>query len=1006
LTSFFKKEKEKMMSTYSASGLLSLLDEDDFALKQLALKRMNSLQMINEFWAEISSHIRKIESLYENESFSDKELAALICSKIYYYLGSMDDSLQFALHAGPLFDINDSSEFSRTIIGIAIHKYIQLRQKDKKGEKSLEKIVDKMFERCFADGELFQALGLSIETKRLDKLEETIMKSSNVTEMCNYCFQLAQNVVSIREFRHEIFKSLLNVYRKTQSKDYVAIAQCLLLTADPVSLSQMLIELLSTNPTDRQNYQESLLSAYQIGFDMCDRAPQYFITTIINAINSKASLTETKGTGTSASTVTNKEATATSTSTSSDNDVGQVSAETSLDETFRSNCKKLISVLTGEVTIQLHVDFLLRRNKTDLSLLKNIKDSFDKNSIYHSATITANAFMHAGTTDDGFLRKNLDWLGQASNWAKFSATASLGVIHKGKIKDSMEILKAYLPESPLTSSTGATTTSSSGTSSRNRSAGGGGGVYSEGGSLYALGLIHSSQAGEAKEFLHRIVKNPSQDEVVQHGACLGLGLASLASGDEEIYESLKAILYLDNAVSGEAAAMAIGMCMLASKDSTPTDEMFSYAHETSHEKIIRGLAFGMALTKYGCEESADVLIDTLLGDKDPILRYGGAYTIGLAYCGTANSGAIRKLLHLAVSDVSDDVRRAAVINLGFLLFLVPSQCPRLVSLLAESYNPHVRYGAAMAIGISCAGTDLKEALDLLEPLAKDKVDFVRQGAFMALAMVVVQYSEAYDSRVGELRKLLETSWTPQRQEVMSKTGAILAAGIIDAGGRNVTISLQKNQHNKMRGIVGMAVFTQYWFWYPYLHFLSLAMEPTCLIGLNCDLKMPEFTFKSNAKPSLFGYPPPLKAPEKKAVTLAPTAQLSTTHKERSKEKKRKKRDGMEVDTDLETPGGETPMTATSTTKEQLENPFKDEIIKKEPDFEILHNPARVTMPQWKHISFNVDMKYLPLKKEMGIIMLKNLKPEENEVLVELRQSMAEEKEPEPPKSFKLSQLKN
>ena len=27
-------------------------------------------------------------------------------------------------------------------------------------------------------------------------------------------------------------------------------------------------------------------------------------------------------------------------------------------------------------------------------------------------------------------RNNLEWLGRATNWAKFTATASLGVIHK------------------------------------------------------------------------------------------------------------------------------------------------------------------------------------------------------------------------------------------------------------------------------------------------------------------------------------------------------------------------------------------------------------------------------------------------------------------------------------------------------------------------------------------------------------------------------------------------
>lgn len=73
-------------------------------------------------------------------------------------------------------------------------------------------------------------------------------------------------------------------------------------------------------------------------------------------------------------------------------------------------------------------------------------------------------------------------------------------------------------------------------------------------------------------------------------------------------------------------------------------------------------------------------------------RYGGIFAIGMAYRGTANNAAIQRLLHFAVSDVSDNVRRAAVMNLGFLLMGVPKQCPKIVSLLSESYNPHVRYG--------------------------------------------------------------------------------------------------------------------------------------------------------------------------------------------------------------------------------------------------------------------------------------------------------------------------
>ncbi|KAK9500310.1 hypothetical protein O3M35_001594 [Rhynocoris fuscipes] len=93
-----------------------------------------------------------------------------------------------------------------------------------------------------------------------------------------------------------------------------------------------------------------------------------------------------------------------------------------------------------------------------------------------------------------------------------------------------------------------------------------------------------------------------------------------------------------------------------------------YAQETQHEKILRGLAVGIALVMYGRLEEADPLIKQLMTDKDPILRRSAMYTLAMAYCGTGANLAIRKLLHVAVSDVNDDVRRAAVMGLGFLLF--------------------------------------------------------------------------------------------------------------------------------------------------------------------------------------------------------------------------------------------------------------------------------------------------------------------------------------------------
>lgn len=74
-----------------------------------------------------------------------------------------------------------------------------------------------------------------------------------------------------------------------------------------------------------------------------------------------------------------------------------------------------------------------------------------------------------------------------------------------------------------------------------------------------------------------------------------------------------------------------------------------YAQETQHEKILRGLAVGIAFTMYARLEEADPLVTSLTTDKDPVLRRSGMYTLAMAYCGTGSNKAIRKLLHIAVS---------------------------------------------------------------------------------------------------------------------------------------------------------------------------------------------------------------------------------------------------------------------------------------------------------------------------------------------------------------------
>lgn len=66
---------------------------------------------------------------------------------------------------------------------------------------------------------------------------------------------------------------------------------------------------------------------------------------------------------------------------------------------------------------------------------------------------------------------------------------------------------------------------------------------------------------------------------------------------------------------GEAAGLALGLVMLGSKSAQAIEDMVGYAQETQHEKILRGLAVGIALVMYGRMEEADALIESLCRDK-------------------------------------------------------------------------------------------------------------------------------------------------------------------------------------------------------------------------------------------------------------------------------------------------------------------------------------------------------------------------------------------------------
>ena len=124
------------------------------------------------------------ETLYESDDIPKpaRDVAALVASKVYYFLGEYDEALSFALGSGNTFHIEartpGSEEYVETMtcmfnfspsedpyphisyIAKAIDRYIQARIAEQAGTEKidprLQATIEGIFQRCISEGEYKQ----------------------------------------------------------------------------------------------------------------------------------------------------------------------------------------------------------------------------------------------------------------------------------------------------------------------------------------------------------------------------------------------------------------------------------------------------------------------------------------------------------------------------------------------------------------------------------------------------------------------------------------------------------------------------------------------------------------------------------------------------------------------------------------------------------------------------------------------------------------------------------
>ena len=76
-------------------------------------------------WNSANRYLNR-EALYEDESFSHRQLAALVLSKVYYQLQEYNESMVFALGAGEHFDVANGGEYEETLVAKCVDTYIAM----------------------------------------------------------------------------------------------------------------------------------------------------------------------------------------------------------------------------------------------------------------------------------------------------------------------------------------------------------------------------------------------------------------------------------------------------------------------------------------------------------------------------------------------------------------------------------------------------------------------------------------------------------------------------------------------------------------------------------------------------------------------------------------------------------------------------------------------------------------------------------------------------------------
>ena len=158
-----------------------------------------------------------------------------------------------------------------------------------------------------------------------------------------------------------------------------------------------------------------------------------------------------------------------------------------------------------------------------------------------------------------------------------------------------------------------------------------------------------------------------------------------------------------------------------------------------------------------------------------------------------------------------------------------------------------------------------------------------QGAAIGLGALLMECNEASNKQVSEYReKVMKTlknegfAGSRRTDTVLRRQGALLGAGLLDAGGRNLILQLRSPQHTMRReATICCFLACQLWEWYPLFNLIMKSLTPSAFLAVDSTMKLPrDFSLHCKASPELFEYVPAIHKDEEDVKNKKSSVQFS------------------------------------------------------------------------------------------------------------------------------------